>query len=126
MEVSINNADIAGSIPQRHAFIGGTVGWQGENLVVDNQVISPIQGTGAMISAALTATEYLGTEPPFIAVAGDIGRGDGTRLMYRYLTENVSTLKPGVLALHYCQPFMSMLIQLVRVIGAMPCKPVFG
>ncbi|MDD2471544.1 MAG: NAD(P)H-hydrate dehydratase [Dehalococcoidales bacterium] len=103
---------ISGTIPQKDMpVIAGKVRREGDMLIADGQPFPSIQGTGAMISAALAATEYMGVEPPYIVVAGDIGKGDGTRLMYRYLNENMASLKPGFVALHYCQPFMNLLTQ---------------
>ena len=115
---------IGGTIPKAGMpLIAGYVKREGEDLVADGHSFSRIQGTGAMISAALTATEYMGLEPPYIVVAGDIGKGDGTRLMYRYLTENIASLKPEFVTLHYCQPFMSLLTQFVREVEKMEKPP---
>ncbi|MDD5604645.1 MAG: NAD(P)H-hydrate dehydratase [Dehalococcoidales bacterium] len=116
---------IGGTIPkQGMPLIAGYVRREGDMLVADSQPFSRIQGTGAMISAALTATEYMGIEPPYVVVAGDIGKGDGTRLMYRYLIENISALKPAFVTLHYCQPFMNLLTQFVKEVEKM-AKPPF-
>ena len=115
---------ISGTIPQKDMpLIAGTVKRDGKFLVADGQVFSRIQGTGAMISAALTTTEYLGTEAPFIVVSGDIGQGDGTKKIYRYLTENIAALKPDVVTLHYCQPFMNLLIQFIAEVDKMEKPP---
>lgn len=106
---------IAGTIPQEGMpLVAGRVRLEGSNLKADGYSFPRIQGTGAMISAALSATDYLGVEPPFIVVAGDIGKGDGTRLIYRYLSENVSSIKPDIVTLHYCQPFMNLLAQFLK------------
>lgn len=116
---------IAGTIPQKDMpLIAGPVKKQGDMLVADGQEFSRIQGTGAMISAALAATEYMGIEPPYVVVAGDIGKGDGTRLMYRYLTEKIASLKPDVVTLHYCQPFMNLLTLFVKEVEKMDKPPV--
>ena len=71
------------------------------------------QGTAALISAALTATDYLGLDPPHALLAGDIGQGEGSRLIYEYLIKNISNLSPDVLALHYCLPDMAMMKKLI-------------
>jgi len=116
---------IAGTVPQKDMpLIAGPVKREGDQLVAGGRAFSRIQGTGAMISAALTATEYMGVEPPHVAVAGDIGKGDGTRLMYRYLTENIASLKPDVVTLHYCQPFMNLLTLFVKEVEKMEKPPI--
>jgi NAD(P)H-hydrate repair Nnr-like enzyme with NAD(P)H-hydrate dehydratase domain len=115
---------IGGTIPQQDMpLIAGHVRREGDMLVANGQPFSRIQGTGAMISAALTATSYLGIEPPYVVVAGDIGKGDGTRLMYRYLIENISSLQPDFVTLHYCQPFMNLLTQFVNEVEKMENPP---
>jgi hypothetical protein len=105
-------------------LVAGTVRREGEDLVADGRSFPRIQGTGAMISAALAATEHMGVEPPFIVVAGDIGKGDGTRLIYQYLTQNIASLDCQVLTLHYCQPFMSLLSQFCQAVKGMDKPPV--
>jgi NAD(P)H-hydrate repair Nnr-like enzyme with NAD(P)H-hydrate dehydratase domain len=116
---------IAGTVPDaRLPLVAGPVRREGSNLAADGHSFPRIQGTGAMISAALATTEYLGMEPPFIVVAGDIGKGDGTKLIYRYLTQEVAGLSPDMLTLHYCQPFMNLLRQLVQEIDRMVKPPV--
>ncbi|MFC1866319.1 sugar kinase, partial [Chloroflexota bacterium] len=74
---------IVGTIPNKDLPLTvGSVMLEGEFLEADGQRLPRIQGTGAMISAALTVTNYLKLEPPHILVAGDIGDGMGTREIY--------------------------------------------
>ncbi len=115
---------IAGTIPDAQLpLVAGPVRRDGAKLAADGQSFPRIQGTGAMISAALATTEYLGIEAPFVVVAGDIGKGNGTKLIYRYLTQEITRLEPDVLTLHYCQPFMNLLAQLVQEIDKMERRP---
>jgi NAD(P)H-hydrate repair Nnr-like enzyme with NAD(P)H-hydrate dehydratase domain len=115
---------IGGTVPQKDMpLVTGYVKREGDMLVAGGQSFHRIQGTGAMISAALTATEHLGVESPYVVVAGDIGKGDGTRLMYRYLIQNIASLKPGFVTLHYCQPFMNLLTHFVNEVDKMESPP---
>ncbi len=114
---------IVGTIPDEELpMTTGPVGLDGEYLTAGGQRIPRIQGTGAMISAALSLTEYLKLEPPHILVAGDIGDGKGTRQMYNYLIENIEELSPDVLVLHYCMPYMDLMEKLCRVVESCPKK----
>ena len=71
---------IAGTVPIKDMPLTfGTVRAEGDYLLVDGYCIPCTQGTGAMVSAALTTTEYLKLEAPQILVAGDIGQGKGSR-----------------------------------------------
>ncbi len=112
---------IAGTVPIRDfpLTIGRAV-LEGEDLVVDGRRIPCAQGTGAMISAALAATEYLRLEAPQVLVAGDTGQGKGTREIYEYLIQKVGDVSPEVMALHYCLPVMALMRRLCESIQRCP------
>ena len=115
---------IVGTIPNKDLPLTfGPVRLEGEFLTADGQRLPRIQGTGAMISAALSVTSYLKLEPPHILVVGDIGDGIGTREIYKYLTDNIGELSPDVLALHYCLPIMTLIKKLCQVVDKCPGKP---
>ncbi len=115
---------IAGTIPNKDLPLTlGEVRSDGELLIADGQRIPCTQGTGAMISAALTTTEYLNLEAPRVLVAGDTGQGKGSREIYRYLIDNIAELSPEVLALHYCLPDMALTRQLCQAAGKCAKRP---
>ncbi len=100
---------IAGTVPIRDfPLTVGRVVVEGEDLVVEGRRIPCAQGTGAMISAALAAVDYLKLEAPQVVVAGDVGQGKGTRDIYEYLIQKVGDVSPEVMALHYCLPIMAL------------------
>lgn len=94
----------------------------GEYVLTDNYVTL---GSAAMISAACATAQTLGTEGPYAVVAGDIGAGDGTRKMFRFITEEVSKLKPAVLTIHYILPARDPFIELVNAVEKADPKPFF-
>jgi len=102
----------------------GKVETDGELLVIDGYRIPCTQGTGAMISAALTTVEYLKLETPQVLVAGDIGQGKGSRSIYEYLIQNVPQLGLEVLALHYCLPDMALMRKLCESVERCAKKPI--
>jgi len=67
------------------------------------------QGTSAMLGAACQVATHLGIPAPHALVAGDIGRGDGTRHVFERLTETARRLQPSVIAFHYMQPVMALM-----------------
>lgn len=85
-----------------------TLGKDG-GLAVDGSPIPASQGTSALLAAAHQTTSYLGVPAPHALVAGDIGRGDGTRAIYKRLAETALRVKPSVIVLHYMQPIMALL-----------------
>jgi NAD(P)H-hydrate repair Nnr-like enzyme with NAD(P)H-hydrate dehydratase domain len=74
------------------------------------------QGTAAMLGAACAASRHLGTPGPWALVAGDIGRGDGTRAVFSALPAALAQVRPSVVALHYLQPIMALMREAVDVI----------
>lgn len=76
------------------------------------------QGTSAMLGAACQVASHLGTAAPHALVAGDIGRGDGTRHVYAQLAETVTELRPAVIAFHYMQPIMALMRGAVERLAA--------
>ncbi len=81
---------------------------------IDGARMPRSQGTSAMLGAAAQAATYLGVPAPRALVAGDIGRGDGTRAAYDRLAEVASRLQPSVVAFHYLQPVMALMRRAVR------------
>jgi hypothetical protein len=116
---------IAGTVPIRDfPLTAGRVAAEGGDLVVDGRRIPCAQGSGAMISAALAATEHLKLEAPQVVVAGDIGQGKGTREIYEYLIQKVGDICPQVMALHYCLPIMALTRRLCESIQRCPHRVV--
>ena len=116
---------IAGTVPIRDMpLIMGKVKFDGDYLLVDSRKIPCTQGTGAMVSAALATTSYLGIDAPCVLLVGDIGEGKGSRELYQYLIDNVAELLPDVLALHYWLPDMSQTRQLCAAIEKCPRRPI--
>ena len=115
---------IAGTVPVKGLpLVMGKVSAEGELLVINGHRIPCIQGTGAMIGAALATTDYLKLEAPCALLAGDIGQGKGSRDIYEYLIEKVAELSPTVLALHYWLPDMTLMRKLCQSIKECVKRP---
>ncbi|MBN2404761.1 MAG: sugar kinase [Coriobacteriia bacterium] len=89
--------------------LSGQVRSEGGVLHVGEIPVPESQGTSAMLGAACAVSDYLGTPAPHALIAGDIGRGDGTRAVYAKLIQTVQELQPGVVAFHYMQPVMALM-----------------
>ena len=116
---------IAGTVPVNNMpLTTGEVEADGEFLIINGRRIPCAQGTGAMVSAALATTKYLGLEPPQVLLSGDTGKGKGSRDIYEYLIKNVGELSPAVLALHYCLPDMALTGRLCEAVAKCEKRPV--
>lgn len=77
-----------------------------------------------MIGAALAVTGYLHIDNPQVVLAGDTGQGKGSRAVYEYLIENICSIAPDVLALHYWLPDMALTRRLCNAVGDCDKRPV--
>jgi NAD(P)H-hydrate repair Nnr-like enzyme with NAD(P)H-hydrate dehydratase domain len=116
---------IAGTVPvENMPLIMGKPAHDGDFILVEGEKIPCTQGTGAMVSAALATTDYLGLDAPQVLLVGDIGEGKGSRELYQYLIDNIASLSPAVLALHYWLPNMSQTRQLCEAVEKCQERPV--
>lgn len=90
-------------------------------LTIAGECIPASQGTSAMLGAACQVCTHLGVEAPHALVAGDIGRGDGTRAVFARLAQACTSAKPTVIAFHYMQPIMALMREAVAELAQ--CAP---
>jgi len=106
---------IAGTIPVKGgSLIKGEARLEGDSLLIDGHEIPCTQGTAAMVSAAVVTTDYLGIDAPHVVLAEDIGDGQGSKELYKYLTANLPEISPRTLTLHYLLPVMLLMERLIE------------
>lgn len=104
-----------------HVLEGPVALENGGTLTIAGERIPASQGTSAMLGAACQVCSYLGVEPPVALVAGDIGRGDGTRAVFARLADTCMRTEPTVVAFHYMQPIMALMRHAVAELAE--CAP---
>jgi len=116
---------IAGTVPIADMPLTlGKATIDGDFLVIHDGRVPCTQGTGAMVSAALSATSYLKLDAPDVLLVGDVGKGKGSRELYQYLIDNITEFAPQVLALHYWLPDMAQTRQLCTAIENCEKRPI--
>jgi ADP-dependent NAD(P)H-hydrate dehydratase / NAD(P)H-hydrate epimerase len=116
---------IAGTIPyENFPLVSGKIEQDGEFLTVNERSFPRTQGTGAMLGAALAVTTSLKLKSPHVVLAGDTGKGKGSRDIYEYLIENIEKMSPEVLALHYWLPDMALTRRLCKAVEKCKKRPV--
>lgn len=90
----------------------------GGDLFVGGVEVPASQGTSAMLGAATQVARHLGIPGPRALLCGDIGRGDGTRAVYRRLRSLVAEARPSVIAFHYMQPIMALMADAIEYVSA--------
>lgn len=74
------------------------------SLTVGGHTVRIARGTPALLAAAAAVAEVLGVPPPTAVLAGDIGRGDGSVLVYRHMIERLEEGRSELIVFHYLQP----------------------
>lgn len=72
-------------------------------------------GAVAMMAAASKTAEALNIEPPMSVIAGDLGDGVGSKMVYRYLTQDAGALGASTLTLHYILPLRKEFMDFVEM-----------
>ncbi|MDR2503294.1 MAG: sugar kinase, partial [Deltaproteobacteria bacterium] len=62
------------------------------------------RGTAALIAAFSLTAQAAGLESPRVLVAGDDGRGGGSRLVYKFLHNNIGNFAGWGITFHYFLP----------------------
>lgn len=108
---------IAGTAPIKDLpLISGTPSLEGNSLRLGGYSIPCSMGTAVMVFASYLACKKLDLEPPIWVTAGDIGDSHGSKAVYKYLIENLGSLRPKLLALHYMMPIILLAKELMDVI----------
>ena len=116
---------LVGTVPIREMpLLEGFAEFKGEHILVNDTNLPCTQGTGAMIAAAALTCEYLRSGPPRAVVAGDIGEGIGSLLLYEFLIDRLAELQPKVLVLHYVLPNIGLMKEVVQAAENCPQKPI--
>ncbi len=116
---------IAGTIPiETIPLLAGGVTMEDGFIRVDERRLPVDRGTAALIGAAVKTTEVLGTPPPFVYIAGDIGRGVGSRNLYKHLVDTFAESTLHTVTFHYLQPIVHWHNRLQQVIHTMEQVPV--
>lgn len=116
---------ICGTIPQDNiSIINGEAKFDGNKLFVQNTEIPCSQGTAALVSAACVTSQHFKSSPPYVILAGDIGKGKGSHLLYDYIIKNIAQIAPDILLLHYILPVMGLMKKVTAAAAKCKKKPV--
>jgi ADP-dependent NAD(P)H-hydrate dehydratase / NAD(P)H-hydrate epimerase len=115
---------IVGTIPSADfPLVWGTYTLQGRKLAVDGLTVPVARGTPALLAVAATSAEVLGTSRPEALLVGDIGMGDGSRVLYKHLADNVERARGDGVTFHYLLPDVYWHNQVLWGLEALAPKP---
>lgn len=96
---------IVGTVPQQDfPLTEGEVSLLDGKLMISGKGLPVLRGTPALLAASAAVSSVLKTENPYAFLVGDIGRGDGSRRLYEYLTDVFPCRTFSAITFHYLQP----------------------
>lgn len=100
---------IIGTIPvKKMPLTQGFCVFKNGVLEIDGLTLPLINGTSVVLAAASITCEHLGIEKPYAIVAGDIGSGDGSNQIYRFLRNSTFDIakksRENVITMSYLKP----------------------
>jgi sugar/nucleoside kinase (ribokinase family) len=124
---------VVGTVPDREfPLVSGEVSLEDNVICIQGKKVSVNRGTPALLAAAIKTCEVLDQPAPFGYLVGDIGQGDGSRHLYKYLNQNLGKCDPqsksrtsfNTLAFHYLQPDVDGHNRVLFAIDRMAQRPV--
>jgi len=115
---------IVGTVPDPDfPLVHGPVTWDGNQLTIAGRHVAVLRGTPALLAAALKAAPCLGSPEIYAFLAGDIGKGQGSRRLYHFLEENLKDFDFQVLTFHYLLPDVDWHNRVLFAIESMRRRP---
>lgn len=96
---------IIGTVPEDDFPVTfGRVTLKSDFLFIDNKRISIQRGTPALIASACKIFEVLKKDYPYVYLAGDTGRGIGSKKLYEYFVSDIKKRDFQTITFHYLMP----------------------
>jgi hypothetical protein len=115
---------VAGTVPDKDfPLTEGEVRLERDHIHICGRKVRVNRGTPALLAAAIRAGEFLGLPHPFAYLVGDVGLGNGSRLLYDHLVRHVGKTDFGVITFHYLQPDVDWHNRIIFEIEEMESQP---
>lgn len=115
---------IVGTYPDLNCpLLAGKYELKANKLEIKGHLLDINRGTTALAATGKVVADYLGLESPYLIIAGDIGRGEGTFQVYTYLEQELKHLQPEILTFHYLLPDVDWQYRLIWQINKLGRKP---
>lgn len=115
---------IVGTVPdEEFKLYSGEVGLEGDSLVLRDRRIPIQRGTPALIASSLKILKSFGKAHPFVYLAGDTGRGHGSKRLYEFLVNDLKNRAFKTLTFHYLLPDADWCNKILFSIDEMPIRP---
>jgi NAD(P)H-hydrate repair Nnr-like enzyme with NAD(P)H-hydrate dehydratase domain len=116
---------VVGTIPDHNLpLVVGEVTMEGHRICINGHRAEVNRGTVALLAAAIKTSVVLKQAPPFAFLAGDIGTGEGSRRLYKFLVENLVKYDLKIIVFHYLLPDADWFNRILFAIDEMIRRPV--
>jgi hypothetical protein len=116
---------VVGTIPdQDFPLVAGKVTLQEDRIHIQGNEVIVNRGTPALLAATISAAQALGQPEPFGYLVGDIGLGEGSRLLYEYLTRHIREYDFHTIVFHYVQPDVDWHNRVLFAVEEMTRRPI--
>jgi ADP-dependent NAD(P)H-hydrate dehydratase / NAD(P)H-hydrate epimerase len=116
---------VVGTVPQTdYPLAAGLVRFAGDQVFLEGHGVPVNRGTPALLAAALKVSEVLGRPPVWGYLVGDIGRGEGSRRLYDYLTRHLGGADFHTIVFHYLQPDVDWHQRVLSAVAEMARRPI--
>lgn len=96
---------VIGTVPEESFPVtSGKAQLEDEFLSIDDRKVSVQRGTPALIASACKVFQTLKKDLPFAYLAGDTGRGYGSRKLYEFFINDIKKRSFDTLVFHYLMP----------------------
>jgi hypothetical protein len=115
---------IVGTVPDlQFPLVHGAIRLADNRLNINGHNIPINRGTPALLAAALRATEIIDGSEIYAFLVGDVGKGDGSRCLYRFLEQHLAEFEFQILTFHYLQPDVDWHNRVLFAVESMKRRP---
>ncbi len=116
---------VVGTIPEPDfPLVSGKVMLETDSIRINEIRVPVSRGTPALLAAAIKACEALDMPLPHGYLVGDVGLGDGSRRLYKYLVENLPRNGFPTITFHYLQPDVDWHNKVLFAVEEMNTRPI--
>ncbi len=116
---------IVGTVPEKDFPLEvGQAALSNDHVVVGGRRIAINRGTPSLLAAALAAGSVVGQKEAFVFLAGDTGKGEGSRRVHEYLAGNLKNHSFSAIVFHYIKPNIDWHRRVLAAMDGMAERPV--
>jgi hypothetical protein len=116
---------VVGTVPREdYPLEAGKVHFDGARISLSGHQVPVNRGTPALLGAAVQVGAALGRPDIWAYLAGDIGRGKGSRQLYEYLTRHLGQADFPTLVFHYLMPDVDWHNRVLFAVAEMARRPI--